>query len=144
MSDLLLPNLIEIALSNCRRCESLPSFGQLPFLKVLTIRGMAAVKCIDNVTSGFPSLKELTIGNMPSLEELLVGSEREIFPHLISLMVERCPKLANLPTLPSIERLHLRLINGTLLRSLANSTSLMSLHISKFEELRLSKGRVAT
>ncbi|KAJ8646483.1 hypothetical protein MRB53_008231 [Persea americana] len=90
MSDLLLPNLTEIALANCRRCESLPSFGQLPFLKVLRIRGMDGVKCIDtafngkNVTSGFPSLKKLTITSMPNLEEFLVGSEREIFPRLVS------------------------------------------------------------
>ena len=123
MNELLLPNLTEIALDNCRRCESLPSFGQLPFLKVLRIRGMDGVKCIDtafngkNVTSGFPSLKKLTITSMPNLEEFLVGSEREIFPRLVRLTVERCPKLANLPCLPSIERLKLKQNNETLLRS---------------------------
>ncbi|KAJ8646479.1 hypothetical protein MRB53_008227 [Persea americana] len=141
MSDLLLPNLTEIALANCRRCESLPSFGQLPFLKVLTICGMDGVKCIDtafygkNVTSGFPSLKQLTITDMPNLEELLVGSEREIFPLLLGLEVERCPKLANLPPLRSVERLVLKKNNEALLRSLANLTSLMYLNISDFAEL---------
>ncbi|KAJ8646327.1 hypothetical protein MRB53_008075 [Persea americana] len=141
MNDLLLPNLTEIALLNCRRCESLPSFGQLPFLRVLTIYGMDAVKCIDNafygstVTSGFPSLKELTIRDMPNLEDFLVDSEREIFPHLVSLTVGRCPKLANLPRLPSIESLRLRENNETLLRSLANFTSLMSLSINDFAKL---------
>eukprot|EP00268_Persea_americana_P054699 TRINITY_DN6291_c0_g1_i5.p1 TRINITY_DN6291_c0_g1~~TRINITY_DN6291_c0_g1_i5.p1 ORF type:complete len:1110 (+),score=191.03 TRINITY_DN6291_c0_g1_i5:1029-4358(+) len=141
MSDLLLPNLTEVELANCRRCESLPSFGQLPFLKVLTIRGMDGVKCIDtafygkNVTSGFPSLKQLTITDMPNLEELLVGSEREIFPLLLGLEVERCPKLANLPPLRSIERLVLRKNNEALLRSLANLTSLMSLCIESFAKL---------
>ncbi|XXG50779.1 hypothetical protein AAC387_Pa02g4711 [Persea americana] len=75
-SESLLPNLNEIALVNCRRCESLPSFGQLPFLKALTICGMDAVRCIDdafygnNVTSIFPSLEEFTIEDMPNLEEI--------------------------------------------------------------------------
>ncbi|RWR74854.1 putative disease resistance protein RGA3 isoform X1 [Cinnamomum micranthum f. kanehirae] len=141
MSDLFLPNLIEIALVNCRRCESLPSFGQLPFLKVLSICGMDAVKCIDNSfygnngTGGFPSLRELSIKDMPNLKECLVGRERKLFPHLVRLTIVRCPKLTNLPHLPSIERLQLTQNNGTLLRTLANFTSLMSLYIENFAEL---------
>ncbi|RWR74853.1 putative disease resistance protein RGA1 [Cinnamomum micranthum f. kanehirae] len=141
MSDLLLPNLTEIALTNCRRCGSLPSFGQLPFLKVLTIHGMDDVICIDtafygnNGTGGFPSLKELSIKDMPNLEEFFQDSEREIVPRLVSLIVVSCPKLANLPRLPSIEWLVLRKNNETLLRSSANLTSLKSLTIEDFAKL---------
>ncbi|RWR74859.1 putative disease resistance protein RGA3 isoform X1 [Cinnamomum micranthum f. kanehirae] len=141
MSDLLLPNLTEIALINCRRCGSLPSFGQLPFLKVLTINGMDDVICIDtafygnNGTGGFPSLKELSIKDMPNLEEFFQGSEREIVPYLVSLTVVSCPKLANLPRLPSIESLVLKENNETLVRSSANLTSLETLSIEDFAEL---------
>ncbi|XXG50771.1 hypothetical protein AAC387_Pa02g4705 [Persea americana] len=80
-SESLLPNLNEIALVNCRRCESLPSFGQLPFLKALTICGMDAVRCIDdafygnNVTSIFLLLEEFTIEDMPNSEEISVQFE---------------------------------------------------------------------
>ncbi|XP_077225818.1 uncharacterized protein LOC143859026 [Tasmannia lanceolata] len=39
----LLTNLVNVSLSNCRRCENLPPLGQLPSLKSLTIHGMRAV-----------------------------------------------------------------------------------------------------
>ncbi|RWR74856.1 putative disease resistance protein RGA3 isoform X1 [Cinnamomum micranthum f. kanehirae] len=141
MSESLLPNLNEIALVNCRRCESLPSFGQLPFLKALTICGMDAVRCIDdafygnNVTSRFPSLEEFTIEDMPNLEEISVDCEIEAFPHLVGLTVVRCPKLKNLPHLPSIKRLQLEVNNWALFGFLANFTSLVYLYVGNFAEL---------
>ncbi|XP_058079734.1 putative disease resistance protein RGA4 isoform X1 [Magnolia sinica] len=68
MSSSLLPNLIQVSLINCRRCEQLPPLSHLPFLKVFVIRGMDAVKYIgkhfyggNDVTESFPSLKRLTI-----------------------------------------------------------------------------------
>eukprot|EP00268_Persea_americana_P054698 TRINITY_DN6291_c0_g1_i4.p1 TRINITY_DN6291_c0_g1~~TRINITY_DN6291_c0_g1_i4.p1 ORF type:complete len:1137 (+),score=191.79 TRINITY_DN6291_c0_g1_i4:1029-4439(+) len=140
MSESLLPNLNEIALVNCRRCESLPSFGQLPFLKALTICGMDAVRCIDdafygnNVTSIFPSLEEFTIEDMPNLEEISVGCEIETFPHLVGLTVVRCPKLKNLPHLPSIKKLQLEVNNWALVGLLANFTSLVYLYVGNFTE----------
>ncbi|KAJ8646475.1 hypothetical protein MRB53_008223 [Persea americana] len=140
MSESLLPNLNEIALVNYRRCESLPSFGQLPFLKALTICGMDAVRCIDdafygnNVTSIFPSLEEFTIEDMANLGEISVGCKIETFPHLVGLTVMRCPKLKNLPHLPSIKRLQLEVNNWALVGLLANFTSLIYLYIGNFAE----------
>lgn len=39
MKDLLLPNLVEISLENCRSYEHLPPLGKLPYLKVLVLTG---------------------------------------------------------------------------------------------------------
>lgn len=39
MKDLLLPNLVEISLENCRSYEHLPPLGKLPYHKVLVLTG---------------------------------------------------------------------------------------------------------
>nr|CAD1835487.1 unnamed protein product [Ananas comosus var. bracteatus] len=59
-----LTNLESVYLSNCARCASLPPLGQLPFLKVLHISMMPAVKRIGVEFYGdadqvFPSLEDL-------------------------------------------------------------------------------------
>ncbi|XP_058079924.1 putative disease resistance protein RGA3 [Magnolia sinica] len=102
MSNSLLLNLTEISLINCRRCEQLPSLGQLPFLKVLKVDGMDAVKRIDNqfygnvITQGFPSLEILWLRDMRNLEEWSEFNGREVFPCLKQLFVDRCPKLESI------------------------------------------------
>ncbi|XP_058078826.1 putative disease resistance protein RGA3 [Magnolia sinica] len=139
----LLPNLVEISLYNCRRCEQLPPLGQLQFLKVLKIDGMDAVKSIGNhfygndVVEAFPSLKELTIEDMPNLEEWSGFDGRQIFPHLHQLTVSGCPKLTMLPCLGSPKDLILMESNEMLLGTVANLTSLSSLWIEDFQELEL-------
>ncbi|XP_058079926.1 putative disease resistance protein RGA3 [Magnolia sinica] len=147
MSNSLLLNLIEISLTNCRRCEQLPSLGQLPFLKVLEVNLMDAVKRIDNhfcgnvITQGFPSLEKLTIGNMPNLEEWSGFNGREVFPCLKQLLVDRCPKLesitgelGNLAVLKSLNILKCdKLVS--LPEELQNSTSLHWLMIENCNSL---------
>ncbi|XP_058079940.1 putative disease resistance protein RGA4 [Magnolia sinica] len=136
-----LPNLIKVSVINCRRCEQLPPLSHLPFLKVLVIRGMDAVKSIgkhfygDDVTEAFPSLKELTIQDMPNLEEWS-GSNGRVLPCLNRLTVWGCPKLTTLPCLPSLKELELTDGNEMLLGSVANLTSLSSLEVQGFRELR--------
>ncbi|XP_058079936.1 putative disease resistance protein RGA3 [Magnolia sinica] len=105
-----LPNLIEVSVINCRRCEQLPPLGHLPLLKVLVIQGMDAVKSIGNhfyggndVTEAFPSLEELAIQDMPNLEEWS-GSNGRVLPCLNKLTVRECPKLTTLPCLPSLKK----------------------------------------
>ncbi|KAI3871941.1 hypothetical protein MKX03_006144 [Papaver bracteatum] len=44
----LLPYLVHVVLENCGRCECLPPFGLLPFLKVLIIVGFGAMKSIGS------------------------------------------------------------------------------------------------
>ena len=61
MQDSLLHDLVEISLDHCEGCECLPPLGKLPFLKVLAMTGMHAVKYLGNEFHGdnaisFPSL----------------------------------------------------------------------------------------
>ncbi|XP_058078509.1 putative disease resistance protein RGA1 [Magnolia sinica] len=141
MSSWLLPNLVELSLINCKRCEELPQLGQLSFL--LVIQGMDAVKSIgnhfygDEVTEGFPSLKVLIFKDLPNLEEWSGFNGREVLPHLDKLTVWRCPKLIMLPCLPSLKELQLMDSDEMLLGSMGNLTSLSSLLIESFEELKL-------
>ncbi|XP_058079930.1 putative disease resistance protein RGA1 [Magnolia sinica] len=142
MSSSLLPNLVKISLINCRRCEQLLPLGQLPFLKVLMVQGMDAIKCIDNhfygnaITQGFPSLEKLTFRDMPNLGEWSGFNRREILPRFDQLTVCRCPKLTMLPWLQSLIELRLIDSNKMLFGSVENLTSLSSLWIEGFEELR--------
>ncbi|XP_059635638.1 putative disease resistance protein At3g14460 [Cornus florida] len=71
--------MMNLSLSGCTKCESLPPLGQLPLLKDLLIRGMYGVKSIGAefckydypLESPFPSLESLTFEDMPELEECL-------------------------------------------------------------------------
>ncbi|XP_058079921.1 putative disease resistance protein RGA3 [Magnolia sinica] len=147
MSNSLLLNLIEISLVNCRRCEQLPSLGQLPFLKVLEVYGMDAVKRIDNhfygnvITQGFLSLEELTIEDMANLEEWSGFNGREVFPCLKQLLVNRCPKLESitgeLGNLAALESLNILKCDNlvSLPEELQNSTSLHWLIIENCNSL---------
>ncbi|KAH0747038.1 hypothetical protein KY285_008695 [Solanum tuberosum] len=47
--------LIEVSLSYCKDCDSLPALGQLPCLKFLTIRGMHQITEVDMFIARFPS-----------------------------------------------------------------------------------------
>ncbi|KAH7677533.1 P-loop containing nucleoside triphosphate hydrolase protein [Dioscorea alata] len=70
----LLPNLVDLTLDSCIRCETLPPLGQLPHLKVLRRRQLCAISCIDSSFYGghaaFPVLEELEISMMLMLEML--------------------------------------------------------------------------
>ncbi|XP_077231144.1 disease resistance protein RGA2-like [Tasmannia lanceolata] len=94
-----LTNLVNVSLSNCRRCENLPPLGQLPSLKNLEISGMSALKQINNTLNGFafPSLKSLSLWNMENLEMWASVEEGGAFPCLDELKIQLCPKLITLP-----------------------------------------------
>ncbi|XP_058785909.1 putative disease resistance protein At3g14460 [Vicia villosa] len=105
-----------VDLRHCQNCESLPTFGQLPFLKDLFIEGFTKVSSIGNEFYGtmtashkpFQSLETLQFWDMWEWKEwnILEGVE---FPHLIELYIIRCPKLEmNLPKqLPSLQKLEI-------------------------------------
>ncbi|XP_021768542.1 putative disease resistance protein RGA3 [Chenopodium quinoa] len=77
-----LPNLVEIKLNQCERCEQIPSFRQLPFLKRLTLEYLSSVEYMEgdvcDLSSSsslptmeslfFPSLQELRLMCMPNLK----------------------------------------------------------------------------
>lgn len=135
-----LPNLIEVVLINCRRCKNLPSLGQLPFLKVLYLQGMDAVKNIGSEFYGegtkipFPSLKELSLIDFPNLEYWWSVNGGEEFPSIVKLTVHKCLRLNNMPSFPSLHHLELRSCNDVVLQSTKNLTSLTSLIIEEFPE----------
>ncbi|KAG5227239.1 disease resistance protein [Salix suchowensis] len=137
-----LPNLVEISLQSCMNCEHLPPFGKLRFLKHLELRRMDTVKCIGREMYGdgenpFPSLERLTLGEMMNLEDWETNSMggREIFTCLRELKIEKCPKLVELPIIPSVKNLTIADCAVTLLSSVVNFTSITSLRIEDFDEL---------
>ncbi|KAF9664019.1 hypothetical protein SADUNF_Sadunf17G0112600 [Salix dunnii] len=137
-----LPNLVEIVLQSCMNCEHLPPFGKLRFLKHLQLKRTDNVKCIGSEMYGdgenpFPSLERLTLGEMINLEDWETNSMggREIFTCLHELQIEKCPKLVELPIIPSVKYLTIKDCTVTLLSSVVNFTSITSLRIKGFDEL---------
>lgn len=139
------PNLRELVLKNCRRCERLPPLGQLQFLETLYIQGLDALKSISSEFYGeeecnqtkFPSLKQLTFQNCPALEaweEIQLPSTNP-FPRLDWLTINGCPHLETMPFLPRVQHLELRNCNSRLIRKAAELTSLSTLIIDVFPDL---------
>ncbi|GAB4832581.1 hypothetical protein Ancab_040279 [Ancistrocladus abbreviatus] len=65
-----LPNLVEIRLVDCKRCQNLPLFDQLPSLKCLFLRDLESVEYMESDTS--LSLSASSAAFFPSLETLVL------------------------------------------------------------------------
>ncbi|XP_015164732.1 putative disease resistance protein RGA3 [Solanum tuberosum] len=155
-SEELLPNLVMLKLSGCKRCKEIPSLGQLKFLQHLELVGFLELECIgptfygveiiDNGSSSnngniqaFLSLKELVLKNMASLIEwkgVEVGVR--MFPRLEKLRISNCPLLESTPN--QFEILCELEIVGVdsempLLNLCSNLTSLVNLVVSNVKEL---------
>ncbi|XVF64952.1 hypothetical protein PTKIN_Ptkin09bG0208000 [Pterospermum kingtungense] len=136
-----LPNISELTLISCRRCEHLPLnlLGELP-LKVLYLQGMDAVRSIGAEFHGegtsrlFPSLMELSLIDFSSLEFWWGFNRREEFPSLVKLTIRKCFRLQNMPLMPSLQHLELCGCNEKVLQSASNLTSLSNLVIDGFAE----------
>jgi hypothetical protein len=140
IQDLLFQDLVEISLVCCGRCESLPPLGKLRFLKVLAITSMGVVKYLGNEFHGdsaisFPSLTTFCLKRMPNLEVWRTVDGRESYPRLSKLKIFCCPKLVELPIIPSISSLHIEGSNAMLIQSVWDLTSLSSLVIEGINEL---------
>lgn len=98
--------LVQLKLSCCRHCTSLPSLGKLPLLRNLCIEGMDAVTTVDfdfygdgsPLAKPFPFLETLKFEDMWEWELWLSsnGNNEEadnVFPHLLELTLLNCPKL---------------------------------------------------
>ncbi|XP_049353739.1 putative disease resistance RPP13-like protein 1 [Solanum verrucosum] len=134
LADPLFLKLVELSLSHCKDCDSLPALGQLPSLKILSIREMHGItevteefygsssskkpfNCLEKLEfEDMPEWKQwhvLGIGEFPKLEKLsiancpkLMGKLPENLCSLKELSISRCPEL-NLETpiqLPSLKR----------------------------------------
>ncbi|KAG5528012.1 hypothetical protein RHGRI_028818 [Rhododendron griersonianum] len=132
-----LKNLVELSLYSCSGCEQLPPLGKLQSLKKLDIRGMDSLKCFDPECYGdgeisFKALETLNLRGMPSLEEWTTMDRQDVFPRLRELDISSCPKLTNLPALPTLKRLWIG-DNEMLVKSVNNLTSLSTLLIHDFQ-----------
>ena len=124
---LLLPNLVTIRLRDCKRCQVLPPFGQLPSLQYLQLWSLEAVEYMKDdyhrlsvANPFFPSLKSLEICNMPSLRR----------------WGKRDKAADQAPSYPYLEDLSLTNICKELcLRLMCVSSSLKSLYISDVKDL---------
>ncbi|KAH1065465.1 hypothetical protein J1N35_030452 [Gossypium stocksii] len=141
MRTLKLPGLTKLELINCKRCDHLPTLGELPFLEIIYMRGMKAVKVIGREFYGedtrrlFQSLKELTLIDFPDVELWWSISGGKEYQSLVKLTINKCPRLLNMPQFPSIKHLELRNCHEALLRSVVNVSSLCILVIDVFTGL---------
>ncbi|KAL9427060.1 hypothetical protein AB3S75_033782 [Citrus x aurantiifolia] len=92
LGDSSFSKLARLEFEGCGKCTSLPSVGQLPFLKELDISGMDGVVSVGSEFYGnscsvpFPSLEALSFSDMTEWEEWIpcgAGQEvDEVFPKL--------------------------------------------------------------
>ncbi|KAL0920710.1 hypothetical protein M5K25_009872 [Dendrobium thyrsiflorum] len=104
-------NLEKIKLTGCLEWETLPPFGQLPFLESLELSNMRKVKWLESKFNGndkyraFLLLEVLYIWGLEALEDLfeagVAAEDGCLFPCLIELVLRSCPKLKELLSLPS-------------------------------------------
>ncbi|KAF9604858.1 hypothetical protein IFM89_010533 [Coptis chinensis] len=125
MMDPLLPNLVVIALVQCRNCQNLPALGQLPSLKEVHLEELDALQLIEGGSvvrrqrEWFPSLKRIFLFSNPNLESWVKEEEEEVSLHSVVLLsVSNCPKLSTMPMLPSLEQLTIEKCSEKLMLSL--------------------------
>ncbi|XP_027113870.1 putative disease resistance RPP13-like protein 1 [Coffea arabica] len=132
--------LVKVSLRGCTHCKCLPSLGQLPALKDLSIQTMLEVKAVGTELCGkdcFPSLESLTFDDMPEWEEwtcLSSAGENEChFPLLRKLCISGCPKLKSIPVLhlPSLSELNLKKCSVGIAKCFHNLTSLNQLQFGQ-------------
>ncbi|KAL2895744.1 putative disease resistance RPP13-like protein 1 [Bienertia sinuspersici] len=133
--------LVTIILFKCDNTKILPSLGQLPSLKFLSLMEMNNVKEIGSQfrrpseMSGivaFPKLERLEIISFPLLD--IWNEANGDYPRLNELVIEQCPKLVKVPSsLVQLENLkHLEILHCKSLTSFLGiylSTSLVTLII---------------
>ncbi|RDY03739.1 putative disease resistance RPP13-like protein 1, partial [Mucuna pruriens] len=113
--DFQFSKLVSISLFDCVNCVLLPTLGQLPSLKALSLVGFSSVIYVDGMfynnssmevkqfqrqdITPFKCLETLHFENMPQWQEWLPFGEEEkedekrAFPCLKQLYIKKCPKL---------------------------------------------------
>ncbi|KAF8008508.1 hypothetical protein BT93_K2243 [Corymbia citriodora subsp. variegata] len=148
--------MVSLCLRGCPNVTSLPSLGQLPSLRELSLKRlrapfsllttlkfkeMLAWKDWSPYAGGqeeeevpFSCLQHLVVQSCP----LLVGPLPFQLDHLIKLEIHSCPHLNNSTNkvcLPSLNELYLKDCNKVILKSLVKLTSLTILEIENLAEL---------
>ncbi|KAM3205958.1 hypothetical protein ACQJBY_061570 [Aegilops geniculata] len=125
----LLEHLSELCLRGCKNCKDLPPLWQLPSLAYLNLNSLDSLTsiCVSNDDTDigqsfispppfFPKLETMEVTNMPKLErwnQEVVGQVAVVsFPRLKRLAIYRCPMLASIPKMPSLEYLSLNHLNN--------------------------------
>ncbi|XP_057524654.1 putative disease resistance RPP13-like protein 1 [Amaranthus tricolor] len=151
-------NIVNLLLSGCVYCYSLPPLGLLPSLKHLEISGMDYITSIgaefyaydSGLSNPFPALSSLVFKDMKSWEAWLgheIEGRRLPFPCLETLSLHTCPKFkGELPLhLPFLKELDIkgcdRLPNSFLqppsLHCSPQSASLSLFHLTSLASLKL-------
>lgn len=87
-----LPNLVQITIDKCRKCQQLPPFGQLPFLKVLELKNLSSIDFIHNSTIESSSSSSSSFLARGSRDNLVEGMrEQSFFPSLEKLYLYELP-----------------------------------------------------
>ncbi|XP_078159177.1 putative disease resistance RPP13-like protein 1 [Carex rostrata] len=118
----LLPKLTTLILNFCTELNFFPSFGQLPYLRFLYISGNTGVRNMGNelntysLLAKYGSPRQPTELNYPSLELLSLRNMHNLvewqahdgdFPSLKKLVINNCPKLWKITTIPQEVRVML-------------------------------------
>ncbi|XP_049379734.1 putative disease resistance RPP13-like protein 1 [Solanum stenotomum] len=100
LADALFLKLVQLSIDNCKNCYSLPSLGELPCLKFLSIRGMHGITEVTEEFYGslsskmpFNSPVGLRFVDMPEWKQWNVLGSGE-FPTLEKLKIKNCPELS--------------------------------------------------
>jgi len=142
MSSPSLRDLNFLYLKDCKNCLHLPQLAKLPFLKELLLFNMSLVLYLDEVSydsgvvEGFIALECLLLENMPNLLRLSREDRENMFPRLSRLEITECPKLLDLPCLPSLRDMNIKgKCNQDLLSSIHKLGSLKSLQLRGNKEI---------
>ncbi|KAK1418901.1 hypothetical protein QVD17_28052 [Tagetes erecta] len=107
-------HLKHVSLSDCKRCTTLPSLGQLSSLKELFIEGLDGVEVVGLALFGnggaFPSLETLTFVSMLGWKKWSTNSG-VVFPCVKHLLINDCPNLVEV-TLASLPSLNVLKVNS--------------------------------
>ncbi|XP_049386751.1 putative disease resistance RPP13-like protein 1 [Solanum stenotomum] len=100
LADPLYLKLVKLSLSYCKDCYSLPALGQLPSLKILSVKGMHGITEVTEEFYGslsskkpFNCLEKLEFEDMPEWKLWHVLGSGE-FPTLENLSIKNCPELS--------------------------------------------------
>jgi len=110
-------NLSHISFFGFNNCKSLPPLENLPFLKSLEIGSMKVLEYINfkvvSSTEFFKSLARLKLSGCENFKGWKWMECQEVSPslpqfHCLSqLIINKCPKLTDLPTFPNVEEMQL-------------------------------------
>ncbi|KAH0715707.1 hypothetical protein KY284_008612 [Solanum tuberosum] len=100
LADPLFLKLVKLSLSYCKDCYSLPALGQLPSLKILSVKGMHGITEVREEFYGslsskkpFNCLEKLEFEDMAEWKQWHVLGIGE-FPTLERLLIKNCPELS--------------------------------------------------